>query len=247
MEYIDTSDYLNDFCLHLEKNPRVLFSAKFGDGKTSFMKDLKEYTKEGTYFITLYPINYSVAPNEDIFEYIKRDILTQLAKDGLLPEIEKAELIKSVLNKSTFISLAKDIIPLFPGGKIVETICKIAGEVKYAIDSQRVDWEEYQDSFENMKGGIYESDAYTYLIQTALKNIDKRTILVVEDMDRLDPGHLFRILNVLGAHIDIDNSSNKFGFDNIVIVMDYDCTEHIFKHFYGEGANYKGYISKFYL
>ena len=53
-------------------------------------------------------------------------------------------------------------------------------------------------------------------------------------MDRIDPGHLFRILNVLGAHIDTNKDENKFGFENIVVVLDYITTEHIFHHFYGQ-------------
>lgn len=38
---------------------------------------------------------------------------------------------------------------------------------------------------------------------------------------------------------------NKFGFDKVVMVLDYETTRHIFCHFYGEQANYLGYISKF--
>lgn len=54
---------------------------------------------------------------------------------------------------------------------------------------------------------------------------------------------------MLSAHIDDttepDIVSNKFGFDNIVLVMDFEATKHIFHHFYGENANYEGYMSKF--
>lgn len=70
-------------------------------------------------------------------------------------------------------------------------------------------------------------------------------MLIIEDLDRIDPGHLFRILNVLGAHIDVEDDTNKFGFDNIVAVLDYYTTKHIFHHFYGEKADYSGYIAKF--
>lgn len=73
--------------------------------------------------------------------------------------------------------------------------------------------------------------------------------MIIEDLDRLDPKHLFRILNVVSAHIDDskqpDIVGNKFGFNNIVLVMDYDVTKHIFHHFYGEQACYEGYMSKF--
>ena len=77
----------------------------------------------------------------------------------------------------------------------------------------------------------------------------KKPVLIVEDLDRLDPRHLFRILNVLSAHIDDTTSpdivTNKFEFDNIILVMDYEATEHIFHHFYGDKACYEGYMSKF--
>ena len=45
--------------------------------------------------------------------------------------------------------------------------------------------------------------------------------------------------------MDEDKNTNKFGFDNIIAVLDYETTEHIFHHFYGAQANYKGYMSKF--
>lgn len=76
-------------------------------------------------------------------------------------------------------------------------------------------------------------------------------------MDRLDPAHLFRILNIFSAHLDRYNIykntksltdyalTNKFGFDNIITVFDYDNTKKIFAHFYGENANFEGYINKF--
>ena len=59
----------------------------------------------------------------------------------------------------------------------------------------------------------------------------KKVVLIVEDLDRIDPAHLFRILNIFSAHIDYcyknavipDRSivGNKFGFDNIVLVCDF--------------------------
>jgi len=117
------------------------------------------------------------------------------------------------------------------------------------------------------KGNIYELDMVSYLIIQTLqqiKNNGKKTVLIIEDLDRIDPAHLFRILNVFSAHIDriyqcspltvydidgneqqIDGLRNKFGFDKVVMVMDYDTTRHIYSHFYGDKANYQGYIGKF--
>lgn len=39
---------------------------------------------------------------------------------------------------------------------------------------------------------------------------------------------------------------NKFGVSNVVFVMHEGNTKAIFHHFYGEDADYKGYMSKFY-
>ena len=62
-------------------------------------------------------------------------------------------------------------------------------------------------------------------------------------------------MNVLSAHMDYEYKrnrpdikqeySNKFGLDNIVLVMDYRNTEKIFHHFYGQDTDYRGYIDKF--
>ena len=117
-------------------------------------------------------------------------------------------------------------------------------------------WEKIEES-----KTIYECDAVTKLIQESIKewkkqNPSKKIALLIEDMDRIDPAHLFRILNVLSAHIDYsykigisqnENSlnNNKFGFDNLICVLDYNNLISIFKHFYGEKTSWKGYISKF--
>lgn len=45
-----------------------------------------------------------------------------------------------------------------------------------------------------------------------------------------------------------DNSTvcgNKFDFDNVVLVADYDNIKNIFEHFYGNKTDFGGYISKF--
>ena len=65
------SDYLNNNC-------RGILSARFGDGKSFFLNKVKEQLSDKYFFLTIYPVNYQVAENKDIFEYIKRDILLQI-------------------------------------------------------------------------------------------------------------------------------------------------------------------------
>ena len=107
---------------------------------------------------------------------------------------------------------------------------------------------------------VLEEDFVTKIIQDSIDNYkkenqEKRVVLVIEDMDRLDPAHLFRILNVFSSHLDTNEKYfvrsngnyfyNKFHFDNVVFVMDFGNTEKIFKHFYGNDTDFKGYIEKF--
>ena len=140
-------------------------------------------------------------------------------------------------------------------------------EYKDAIQSQDENQiiENFLKSFSNRTGSLYEIDLITQIIidniQWFSKSNNKKVVLIIEDLDRMDPAHLFRILNIFSAHIDRvyqyknDNQNNsttypellpnKFGFDNIITVFDYNKTKSIFYHFYGQEADYDGYINKF--
>lgn len=256
MDTINISDALLQFKQHLDNNPRTILSAKFGDGKTYFLNEFIEqnncHNDGDTYFVTLHPINYSVAQNEDVFEYVKRDILVQLNNDEQLPDIDLDSFFKIFCNWNDIKSLITFVLDFMPHGTLCKRILDYA-EGKYkSYKSKCNTFSKYESVFKSQKGGLYENDAYTELIRITLTAIKTskfektiKTCLIVEDLDRIDPAHLFRILNVIGAHIDI-NDDNKFGFDKIVLVMDYDVTGHIFHHFYGEQANYEGYMAKFF-
>lgn len=253
MEYIDISNKLDEFKIHLDFNKRIIFSARFGDGKTFFLKKYFEKYQDRHFCITLHPINYSVARNEDVFEYIKRDILHQLFEEGNIKKIKYKQVFDVIKDnlKERALPLIGDLVSSMPYGKILESLLNIGIQIRNDFNAQRKDVVDFLDAFTFQKGGIYERDAYTEVIQSSLKNLRNpknhqllNTILIIEDLDRLDPAHLFRILNVLGAHID-QNNDNKFGFDHIVLVMDYDVTRSIFHHFYGQDANYEGYMAKF--
>ena len=243
MTTIDITHELKRFEQHLAQNPQTILSAKFGDGKTYFLNEYIRQHEADTFFVVLHPVNYVVSPNEDIFEYIKRDILCSLVHRSEFQEINWNDTLKEVLNYDTLLETVDTIAPNIPLGNLATIPFHLFKKVdnKFAIDK-------YFDRFKNTKGGLFEFDQFTFAIQRTIKAIQKagqRCVLVIEDLDRLDPGHLFRILNVLSAHIDSDKCTNKFCFDNIVAVLDYDTTRHIFRHFYGDKANYEGYMSKF--
>ncbi|UFH52564.1 hypothetical protein [Spirosoma sp. KNUC1025] len=114
----------------------------------------------------------------------------------------------------------------------------------------------YSLSHTEFKGSIFEDDIITQTIRLGLqtlkskfklkKKVDRQNVLIIDDFDRLDPEHIFRILNILSVHNNSYNGKNKFGFDKIIIVCSIDNIENIFEHKYGANANFEGYIQKFY-
>ena len=243
MTTINITHELKRFEQHLYRNPQTILSAKFGDGKTYFLNEYIQLHDADTFFVVLHPVNYVVSPNEDIFEYIKRDILCSLVHRSEFQEINWNDAFKKVLSYDTLLETVDTIASNIPLGNLATIPFYLFKKVdnNFAIDK-------YFDRFKHTKGGLFEFDQFTFAIQRTIKAIQKvgqRCVLIIEDLDRLDPGHLFRILNVLSAHIDSDKCTNKFCFDNIVAVLDYDTTRHIFHHFYGDKANYEGYMSKF--
>ena len=263
LDSINISGKLNDFAQYLETTDRIILSAKFGDGKTYLLNELrKDEAMQNKYeFFTIYPVNYSVAKNEDVFEYIKRDIIVQLHERKLLENIDLNALFASVLTSDDFTSVVSFLLSFVPMGDFYNKVYHKFLEIKNKYDEKKHTADKYLSKFANTAGCIHEEDGYTKLIKKAIEWISqdhslngkvkkaKKPVLIIEDLDRLDPKHLFRILNVVSAHIDDsdrpDIVGNKFGFSNIVLVMDYDVTKHIFHHFYGAEACYEGYMSKF--
>lgn len=259
MQHIDISDELEEFRKHLELNRRTIFSSEFGNGKTTFLKEFQEKYIDDVYVVTIHPVNYSIAENKDILEYIKYDILSQIASNSLLiPDIDASAIWKLVKEKAfslksldMAVDFAIDFCPKPEKLKAIKNgilnICK-EHDIKDLYDSYNensVLWKKYEELFKTQTGGLYEQDGYTLLIKSIIEKIQTRTVLVIEDLDRVDPAHLFRLLNVFSAHVDQDNGTNKFGFDNIVLVLDYDVTRKVFQYFYGKEANYEGYMTKF--
>lgn len=278
---IPISSQVLEFFHHLDTHPRTILSARFGDGKSYFLKHVNEEPcdEAGTYeFLTIYPVNYQLADNCDIFELIKRDILVQMIVHGMIdPEYEVSDDValyfwlqnKGVdITESVFQFLGnidaapeevKVVLSAFKGLHLFEGLRKKFNEFRAETIKSRDNLLcEFLDKTD--KHFIYENDVITRIIRECIqqykeKHKYKKVALVVEDLDRLDPAHIFRILNVLSAHMDYCNrwgiesdstlDGNKFGFDNIVLVLDYDNLREIYKHFYGSSNSFDGYINKF--
>ena len=285
MEYIDITKKLEEFYHHLSAADidRTIFSAKFGDGKTEFLHQFKEKYSDEYTFYTLYPVNYQIAPNEQVMEYIKRDLLFQLIKNNTLTpiaDIPKSVLLQWYLNENPLDimkSITKCAFTILGKGELFNDVVKRTIELLKDIDNECKDFKKFEEGIKkgdfekateiigNLSegaGNIYELDSISYLIAKSIINQDKKPVLIIEDLDRIDPAHLFRILNIFSVHIDreylcsekkifkageeieFDTLPNKFNFDKIIFVMDDESTKAAFRNFYGN-SNYEGYISKF--
>ena len=260
MDTIDISQNIQDFKQVFEKESRIIFSAKFGDGKSYFLdKFIKSYDekKNDYYFFTLHPVNYVVEENRDVIEYIKRDILFQLIKDNRIYDFKEGydKIFDAVCNKESLLKLGDFVASIIPIEGLkdgYEALKDLASTIHEKYKSQDVLHvvDDYLNGFYGKSGSISECDAFTYLIQKSLGQTKAKSVLIIEDLDRIDPAHLFRIMNVLSSQVDNPYYSevpngNKFGFDKIILVMDYEIARHLFHHFYGKEANYEGYMNKF--
>lgn len=286
MDTIDITYELEDFYHHLNEATidRTIFSARFGDGKTEFMKQFKEKYQNEYDFYTLYPVNYQIAPNEQIMEYIKRDLLFQLILNNKIEqgiEIPDSIAFQWYLCNNSF-DIIRECMKFAPSliGTMSQYQEVLVGVtvLAEAIIKQYQKFKDYEKEFNNDEskkaldfvgkfnnevGGIYELDPISWLIAKSITDEKGKTsVLIIEDLDRIDPAHLFRILNIFSAHIDrqyllsdqvitedgkeksIDELQNKFGFKKIIFVMDAEATKAIYEKFYGN-YNYQGYISKF--
>ena len=260
MDTINISQIIKDFKQVFEKESRIIFSARFGDGKSYFLNEfMKSYDekKNDYYFITLHPVNYVVEENRDVIEYIKRDILFQLIKDNRIYDFKEGydKIFDAVCNKESLLKLGNfvaSIIPIEGLKEGYEALKDFASTIHEKYKSQDVlhEADDYLNGFYGKTGSISECDAFTCLLQKSLEQMMAKSVLIIEDLDRIDPAHLFRIMNVLSSQVDNPYYSevpngNKFGFDKIILVMDYEIARHLFHHFYGKEANYEGYMNKF--
>lgn len=261
---------LSDFEEHLNKdvNQSILFSAPFGAGKTTFLNTFFENKKEDFITINLKPINYSVSENKDVFELIKFDIIfellnkyqDQLDLNYFKPRIEEAFIpfLLTRFNKVNFLSgiLQLDSEIGKPLAKLITTLYDSYKEFeKYQEDLTKDESKvlfEYLNRKASEKGSAYENDSITELIFDIicyLKETNKTCVLLIDDLDRLDPDHIFRLFNVFSVHSQSygdENEENKFGFNKVIFVCDLNNIRKIYQHKYGSEVDFKGYINKFY-
>jgi hypothetical protein len=267
--WVDLPEIFDEFKSHTEvlNNKRIFFSAKFGSGKSTFLTDFFDQHKDEYTVFKLYPVNYAVATNEDVFELIKYDLFSELFlrfADKLdIQPLDFSPLLVAqsyALHKFNINNFLKIIIKAtLQNGEVFNEIVEAAKKAyddfkSYQETMNHTDKdviEEYTQWFDSKKGSIYERDEITLLLTDLIsrvkeKNESKPAILIIDDLDRLDPEHVFRLFNVFSAHYDASTDLNKFGFDQVIFVCDYNNIKLMYHHKYGQGVDFDGYINKFY-
>lgn len=258
--------------LSLSGNNRILFTAPFGAGKSTFLNEFFQEHDSKYFTLKLYPVNYSVSQNEDVFELIKFDLLLQLM--GIYKEDVnlKKEDFSTLLLSQVYISEHLKVMPIVNAlislsGKVGKSAVEIIKSLGSTIDDFKAFQEEmkideehevkrFLSQIEGRKGSGYEMDEISELIFDLLERVKESkhltdgpevdSVLVIDDLDRLDPEHTFRLFNVFTAHFDEIDQRNKFGFNTVIFVCDIENIWKLYRHKYGVGVDFKGYMDKFY-
>jgi len=272
---IDIRRLFSKFKEHLEitGNKRILFSGKFGIGKTYFLKEFFDKHNEKYECYYLSPVNYQISQNEDIIELLKYDILIEIInkneklKEKILEDNDYKKLIMQICvfgknNYKEILNGAISLISWIPklGRPLQETIGLIENIRKFTKNARKgMGDAEIGEFLETIKKEqITETDYISEFIKRKIQEIKevnktpdgegKKSVLILDDLDRIDPEHIFRILNIFSAHFDLNSKElpNKFGFDKIIIVADYSNLVKIFHHKYGQDTDASGYFNKFF-
>lgn len=265
IRHIPTEPEEKRFLQHLEipDNNQIIFSGIFGIGKSYFIKRFFEKHQDDFLAIKLNPINYAVSQNEDILEYIKYDVAFEVLRHK--PQFEKLEfnknLFREVYLKENFL---KAMSILAEGASkvdqrlsaIYQSIKSLNQHIEKAQNESELDEAKeiktYIETFIHKEGSIYEENYFTDLINGLVKSLKelypkKKLVLVIDDLDRIDPEHIFRILNVFSVHTNYHGSGeHKLGFDKVILICDINNIRHIFHSRYGSETDFTGYIDKFY-
>ena len=243
------SDF-SDF-IEIEDNHRIFFSARFGTGKTYFLEKFFENKAEeyDDYFLSV--AKYQILSNEDVLDFIRYDLLVKLEK-RTSKQKKSSDKNGGLLSHLKYLACDQEglelIISNIPKiGKPLIDILRFKDRL-VEIKNNGSDATKLEQTFkEKIKDNNNITHPLDYPIHQTIEDLKggKKSMLIVDDLDRIDPEHIFRILNVFGVYMD-SAEDNKFGFDYVVLVGDVNNIKYIFKHKYGQEVDFQGYFDKFF-
>lgn len=148
--------------------------------------------------------------------------------------------------------------------KIIDEVKSQYKEFKAKFKDEEEDIYQYLFKEISKKGSPRENDSITNFIRDLLSRLKentkyraspedeneefefKKNVLIIDDLDRLDPEHIFRLFNIFSVNFGSCEIENKFGFDKIIFVCDVKNIREIYAHKYGRITDFEGYIDKFY-
>lgn len=258
-----------------EKNERILFTSAFGTGKSTFLAEYFERFKDYYNVFKIYPVSYSVSQNEDVFELLKYDLLFQLIENYEKEiELQNDDFSSVLAFQFKFLKEAKWTPILFKLIELADNTGR-SSVIEKLLDNVKEQYDGFKSKQTNEEEDIYhylykqysktgspkENDLITQLIKKLLSALQRNTsfkeneteeetykqnVLIVDDLDRLDPEHIFRLFNIFSVNFGASEIENKFGLDKIIFVCDIVNIREIYSHRYGRSVDFEGYIDKFY-
>lgn len=246
--------------LKIKNNTRILFSGKYGIGKTYFLNEFFENKKEDYETFHLFPVNYQITSNENIIEFLKYDILAELLKKNknIIQKNDYGNLIDfqrlfHLWGRDNFVETFKTGVSLIPKlGRPLKDVIELTENFWNFKKEMEAGEQGLVDNFlkEIKKKDISETDPISELLKQKIEEQKnkKQSVLILDDLERIDPEHIFRIINIFLAHFDSHNKelSNKFSFDKVILVADVQNLKSIFHYKYGKQTDFNGYFDKFF-
>lgn len=203
---------LSNFILECSTPMTIAIQGDWGSGKTSIMYMIKEKLGEAVIPVWFNTWQFSQFNMED-----------QLAVSFLSCLLEKIS-INVVISKETkkSIQLLKKLAIL--SGKIGSAFCEIRGaqniaeDLRAFIDDKFGDKEtlDAQHVIENLK------EQFQNTINAMVKDGDKRVVLFIDDLDRLQPARAVELLEVLKIFLDCENCVFLLAIDYDVVLQGID-------------------------
>ena len=172
-------DYpIEEFKSHIvdPENDRIIFSGKFGMGKTRFLENVFLSGNQTAIFgsekydvYRIFPVNYSISSTEDVIRYIKYDLILEMLQRGITMDETKLDFIRTLP-----LFLQKNLHKI--AGTLVSMVPKVGKDIAAAFDrieALRNEFLTFQkginlspgdaavgflEELEDKVGGLYESD-----------------------------------------------------------------------------------------